>query len=170
MQTVADEVKRWYHSKSFSDVKCLERKSAGGRIESDSDYRVVSCLTFSPTIDWTLSAEIWFCDGPEIGLGIGSYSDLKRWTGVAAWKSGFIAGFEPRLIDSLTLTSILNLCSQGCLRIGWLPIIRHRLGAHISFEPRPRCKLGEDDVSAGRLARIGRSQGLLLGRGFLPWI
>ncbi|MFT5961511.1 MAG: hypothetical protein ACI8WM_001839 [Burkholderiaceae bacterium] len=166
-----NEIMEWYRSKGLRDVVLLESESIAPAVENSDDYKVVSCLTFRSQIAWTLSAEVWVCDGSEVGLGIGSYSDLEKWTGFSTWRRGFIAGFEPHLVKSATVLSLLELCASGNLRLVWPPVVRSVVPAKLAIDQSldAVAYLGGCDQNTMVIAKI--SEHTLLGNGhaLLPW-
>jgi hypothetical protein len=169
---VVNEVSEWYRSKSLRNVTLLDDLESPvlGEDEGD-DYKVVSCLKFRSEIKWTLSAEVWVCDDLAIGLGIGSHSDLEKWTGSSTLCHGFLAGFEPHYVEISAVLSLLNLCASGNLRVVWPPVLRYVFPAQLSVGQTldAAVNLREWDRSNRQKARI--SERTFLGSGFtvLPW-
>lgn len=166
-----NEIREWYRAKGLRDVALLESQPVVPAVENSDDYKVVSCLIFRSQIEWTLSAEVWVCDGQEVGLGIGAYSDLEKWTGFSTWRHGFIAGFEPHLVKTAAVLSLLELCASGSLRLVWPPVVRSVVPAKLAIDQslEAAAHLGGCDRSTMGIARI--SEHTLLGNGhaLLPW-
>jgi hypothetical protein len=166
-----NEIRAWHRSKGLRNVALLESDPLPPSVENSDDYKVVSCLTFRSQIAWTLSAEVWICDGPEVGLGIGSYLDLEKWTGCSTWRHGFIAGFEPHLVKTATVLSLLELCASGNLRLVWPPVVRSVVPAKLAINQslESGTHLGGCDRSTMGIARISESTLLGKGHALLPW-
>jgi hypothetical protein len=165
-----NEIIEWYRSKGLRDV-ALESESIAPDVENSDDYKVVSCLTFRSQIAWTLSAEVWICDGPAVGLGIGSYSDLEKWTGFSTWRRGFITGFEPHLVKSATVLSLLELCASGNLRLVWPPVVRSVVPAKLAIDQSLDAVAYLCGCDQNTLDIANISEHPLLGKGhaLLPW-
>jgi hypothetical protein len=169
--TCVSEIKKWYQVKELRDLILSESEPVAAAVEYHDSYEVVSCLKFRSKIAWTLSAEVWVCDGPAVGLGIGMYSELEKWTGCSTWRNGFIAGFEPHLVSTTTILSLLELCASGSLRVVWPPVLNSAVPAKLVIDQSlvKTSHSSECDQSTLDVARISAHS--LLGKGYalLPW-
>ena len=171
INTCVSEIRAWYQAKGLRDMILSESEPVAVAVEQHDSYDVVSCLKFRSKIEWTLSAEVWVCDGPEVGLGIGMYSDLENWTGFSTWRRGFIAGFEPHLVSTSTILSLLELCASGSLRVVWPPVLRYAVPAKLSIDRSLEKTPHSSKCDQGTMDIVRISEHSLLGKGYAlsPW-
>ena len=166
-----NEIRKWYHSKGLRDVELLESAPVDPAFDNSEDYKIVYCLKFCAQINWTLSVEVLVCDGSGVGMGIGNYKDIEKWTGFSTWRHGFIAGFEPHLVKTATVLSLLELCASGNLRLVWPPVVRSVVPAKLAIDRSlgAVAHLRGCNQNTMGIARI--SEPTLLGNGhaLLPW-